>query len=210
MKRAKDSLTSTLTWGALLALLWKIASATTERVSPESYDLTTYQPKKRTFDRRPKMAKDGAFEERLAERKRPHQFHGKTKDDSCYLCGQGRSAAIHIAVPISKDALHRALDAVMDRVYDRRAKDSLRKLVKDEMSTPPFTINYALRGQWVGQEPFVGSKAEGSHMVRWLSTQPPSYIAKKAKMKGDGEFDTVYLESSSGQVVYSVKRGKGR
>jgi hypothetical protein len=111
---------------------------------------------------------------------------------------------------VRRQRLHRALDAVMDRVYDRRAKDSLRKLVKDEMSTPPFTINYALRGQWVGQEPFVGSKAEGSHMVRWLSTQPPSYIAKKAKMKGDGEFDTVYLESSSGQVVYSVKRGKGR
>jgi len=52
-----------------------------------------------TYERRPKMTKDGDFEERLAERKRPHQFHGKTKDDSCYLCGQGRSAAIHIAVP---------------------------------------------------------------------------------------------------------------
>ena len=41
-------------------------------------------------------AKDDAFTERLeAQQKKPHPFAGKTKDDTCYYCGQGRMATIH-------------------------------------------------------------------------------------------------------------------
>lgn len=45
--QAKDSVISTLTAGALLALLYEWATnGSNERVSPEDYDLRTYRPKK--------------------------------------------------------------------------------------------------------------------------------------------------------------------
>ena len=130
-------------------------------------------------------------------------------------------------------SLHRALDAVLDRVYDRRAKDSLRKLVKD--SKVPLKISvtrpigYEVHQVGPGGKKTLlqkgtstpGAKDAGVETFSLNYFKNGTYdwgeqftgTLAQAKQFVDRQFSPEYsamnIESKGGRVLY-VKKDKGK